>query len=91
MSNHKLIAHSYSLAKSKKLRRQAAKARRKAAERALLSGDTSMFETQIPIQQQSIDLSMNGQEAFEQRADLKKAMRKERRANIKEGNYLKGM
>lgn len=50
-----------------------------------------MFETQIPIQQQSIDLSMNGQEAFEQRADLKKAMRKERRANIKEGNYLKGM
>ncbi|RAL66675.1 hypothetical protein DID88_006357 [Monilinia fructigena] len=58
--------------KSKKLRRQAAKARRKAEERALLSGDTR-------------------KEALEQRADLRKAMRKERRAKIKEGNYLKGI
>ncbi|KAI9639976.1 hypothetical protein NHQ30_011645 [Ciborinia camelliae] len=77
--------------KSKKLRRQAAKARRKAEERALLSGDTSMLEVKVPIQQQSIDLPSEGEAALEQRADLRKAMRKERRAKIKEGNYLKGM
>ncbi|KAB8292416.1 hypothetical protein EYC80_008145 [Monilinia laxa] len=77
--------------KSKKLRRQAAKARRKAEERALLSGDTSMLEVKVPLQQQSIDLPTEGKEALEQRADLRKAMRKERRAKIKEGNYLKGM
>ncbi|QSZ33194.1 hypothetical protein DSL72_002780 [Monilinia vaccinii-corymbosi] len=77
--------------KSKKLRRQAAKTRRRAEERALLSGDTSMLEIQVPIQQQSIDLPTEGEEALEQRAGLRKAMREERRAKIKEGNYLKGM
>ncbi|KAA8564271.1 hypothetical protein EYC84_011215 [Monilinia fructicola] len=77
--------------KSKKLRRQAAKARRKAEERARLSGDTSMLQVKVPLQQQSIDLPTEGKEALEQRADLRKAMRKERRAKIKEGNYLKGM
>ncbi|KAJ8061964.1 hypothetical protein OCU04_009747 [Sclerotinia nivalis] len=77
--------------KSKKLRRAAAKARRKAEERALLSGDTSLLEVKIPFQQQSIDLAISGEEAIEQRAELVRAMRKERRAKIKEGNYLKGM
>ncbi|TGO56155.1 hypothetical protein BOTNAR_0229g00210 [Botryotinia narcissicola] len=78
-------------AKSKKLRRAAAKARRKAEERALLSGDTSLLEVKVPLQQQSVDLSSEGEAALEQRGDLVKAMRKERRAKIKEGNYLKGM
>ncbi|KAK8902843.1 hypothetical protein QC760_008345 [Botrytis cinerea] len=77
--------------KSKKLRRAAAKARRKAEERALLSGDTSLLEVKVPLQQQSVDLSSEGEAALEQRGDLVKAMRKERRAKIKEGNYLKGM
>ncbi|APA13830.1 hypothetical protein SS1G_13926 [Sclerotinia sclerotiorum 1980 UF-70] len=77
--------------KSKKLRRAAAKARRKAEERALLSGDTSLLEVKVPFQQQSIDLPTSGEEALDQRAELVRAMRKERRAKIKEGNYLKGM
>ncbi|ESZ91756.1 60S ribosomal protein l37, mitochondrial precursor (yml37)-like protein [Sclerotinia borealis F-4128] len=75
--------------KSKKLRRQAAKTKRKATERALLSGDPSLLEVKVPIQQQSIDLASEGEEALDQRDHLKKAMRTERRAKIKEGNYLK--
>jgi len=50
-----------------------------------------MLEVKVPFQQQSVDLPTEGEEALEQRADLRKAMRKERRAKIKEGNYLKGM
>ncbi|KAM3074439.1 hypothetical protein ACMFMG_002758 [Clarireedia jacksonii] len=77
--------------KSKKVRQKAAKAKRKAEERALASGDTSILEPKIPITQQTIDLAAEGPEALKQREELKKALRKERRAAIKEKNYLKTM
>lgn len=81
----------YSLAKSKKLRRKAAKAKRIAELRAFASGDTSSLEVKVPFQQQSLDLPEAGPEALKQREKLRNAMRKERRAGIKENNYLKGM
>ncbi|TQV98534.1 hypothetical protein V2A60_007738 [Cordyceps javanica] len=84
--------------KSKKQRRLAAK-RQKAAEAELLaSGNLEALQPKIPIQQQSINLE--GQEngsvadniaAAEKRQELKLAMRKERKAKIKEANYLKSM
>jgi len=77
--------------KSKKVRQKAAKAKRKAEERAIASGDTSILEPKIPITQQTIDLAAEGAEALQQRDELRKAMRRERRAAIKEKNYLKTM
>ena len=44
----------------------------------------------VPITRQSVDLP-DGEEGMEERGELKRAMRRERRAKIKEGNYLKGM
>ncbi|EJP70599.1 hypothetical protein MY4038_000720 [Beauveria bassiana] len=84
--------------KSKKQRRLAAK-RQKATEAELLaSGNLEALQPKIPIQQQSINLpgEENGSvadniAAAEKRQELKLAMRKERKAKIKESNYLKSM
>ncbi len=85
-------------AKSKKQRRLAAK-RQKALEAKLLAeGNLEALQPKIPLQHQSINLP--GEEnssvedniaASESRQELRKAMRQERRAKIKESNYLKAM
>jgi len=47
----------------------------------------------VPLSKQSVDLpsTENEGQAREKREELTSAMRRERRAGIKEGNYLKGM
>jgi large subunit ribosomal protein L54 len=62
------------------------------------SGDLSALAPKIPFQQQSINLPAkeNGDvkdalAASAKREELRKAMRKERKAKIKETNYLKSM
>lgn len=64
----------------------------------IASGDTESLIPKIPLQQQTIDLPSNTDgsvegalEAVVKRQELKKAMRGERRAKIKEANFLKGM
>ncbi|KAG8421382.1 hypothetical protein J3459_007553 [Metarhizium acridum] len=84
--------------KSKKQRKLAAK-RQKALEAKLLAeGNLAALTPKVPIQHQSINLP--GEEggsvadniaAAEKREELRKAMRKERKAKIKEANYLKSM
>ncbi|KAL3306370.1 ribosomal protein subunit l37 [Colletotrichum asianum] len=84
--------------KSKKQRKLAAK-RQKAIEAKLLaSGDTEALAPKIPMPQQSVNLPgekgkdvTHNLQALEKREDLRKAMRKERKAKIKETNYLKSM
>ncbi|TVY20052.1 hypothetical protein LARI1_G002720 [Lachnellula arida] len=76
--------------KSKKLRRKAAKRQRKLEARLLASGDISALTPKVPITRQSVDLP-SGEEGMGERSELKRAMRQERRAKIKENNYLKGM
>jgi large subunit ribosomal protein L54 len=56
------------------------------------------LEPKIPLTQQSIDLPANEEgtvagalEADTKREELREAMRRERRAKIKEANFLKGM
>lgn len=85
-------------AKSKKQRRAAAKKQRLAEAKLLASGDTEALAPKIPLQHQSINLPDGGKgslpevlEAAEKRDELKKAMRRERKAQIKEANYLKSM
>lgn len=85
-----------SLAKSKKVRRKVAKAARKAEEKVRLSG--IIIEPKIPITKQSIDLPSNetgtaegALEAERTRGELRSGMRRERRSNIKEKNFLKSM
>lgn len=85
-------------AKSKKLRRKAAKRQRKLEAALLASGDTSVFEPKIPLTQQSIDLPSNEENTVEGalgavagREEIRKAMRQERRKAIKTKNYLKSM
>lgn len=92
---HLLISFS---AKSKKLRRKAAKAQRKLEAKLLASGDLSSLQPKIPITKQSIDLPANEEgtlagalKAGEKRDELRDAMRRERRDKIKEVNFLKGM
>jgi large subunit ribosomal protein L54 len=58
----------------------------------------SAYEPKIPLTQQSIDLPANEEgsvsgalEAEKRREELREAMRRERRAKIKETNYLKSM
>lgn len=64
----------------------------------LASGNLEALQPKIPLQQQSINIQ--GEEngtvadnlaAAEKRQELKLAMRKERKAKIKESNYLKSM
>ena len=87
-------------AKSKKQRRIAAKAERK----ALKANPSLAFAApKIPLEKQSIDLpaaTPNSQDASESEAQrvarearegLTGAMRKSRRKSIKEGNFLKSM
>lgn len=66
--------------------------------RLMASGDLEALVPKIPLQKQSVNLpgAVNGgvQDAVladEKREELRKAMRKERKAKIKETNYLKAM
>jgi large subunit ribosomal protein L54 len=75
-----------------------AKQKRKLEARLLAAGDTESLAPKIPLQQQTIDLPSNKEgsldealEAVEKREEVRKAMRTERRAKIKESNFLKGM
>ncbi|KFY08639.1 hypothetical protein V492_06040 [Pseudogymnoascus sp. VKM F-4246] len=84
--------------KSKKTRRLVAKRQRKLEARLIASGDTEALIPKVPLQQQTIDLPSNEQgsvegalDAVSKRDELTKAMRSERRAKIKETNFLKGM
>ncbi|KAL1852130.1 hypothetical protein Daus18300_012277 [Diaporthe australafricana] len=84
--------------KSKKQRRIAAKRQRELEAKILATGDLEALAPKIPIQQQSINLpgKQDGDlkdaiVAVEKREELRKAMRKERKAKIKEDNYLKSM
>uniref|UniRef100_A0A8H7TNV7 Large ribosomal subunit protein mL54 n=1 Tax=Bionectria ochroleuca TaxID=29856 RepID=A0A8H7TNV7_BIOOC len=84
--------------KSKKQRKLAAK-RKLALEAELLAqGNLEALAPKIPLPQQSINLPgeenssvQQNIEAAEKRNELRKAMRKERKAKIKESNYLKSM
>jgi large subunit ribosomal protein L54 len=76
----------------------AAKRQRKLEARLLALGDTETLAPKVPLQQQTIDLPANEEgsvkgalEAVEKREELTKAMRVERRAKIKERNFLKGI
>jgi large subunit ribosomal protein L54 len=79
-------------AKSKKQRRVAAKALRKQQ-----MTNPEALAPKIPLHEQTIDLpagdgSLQGAiEAMEARDALTKSMRKNRRAKIKEANFLKAM
>ncbi|KAI1779452.1 mitochondrial ribosomal protein L37-domain-containing protein [Hypoxylon cercidicola] len=84
--------------KSKKQRRIAAKRQRVLEARLLAEGNIEALAPKIPLQHQSINLpsneegTMEGALAAQQaREDLRRAMRKERKAKIKESNYLKSM
>lgn len=85
-------------AKSKKQRRLALKQQRLQEAKLLESGDLAALVPKIPLQKQTVNLPAAetgdvGQaiEAVGKREELRRAMRKERRAGIKESNYLKGM
>jgi large subunit ribosomal protein L54 len=85
-------------AKSKKQRRLAAKRQRALEARLLAEGNLEALAPKIPLQQQSINLPGNEDGtpegalvAVAAREELRKAMRKERKAKIKEANYLKSM
>ncbi|KAM7223475.1 Mitochondrial ribosomal protein L37 domain containing protein [Rhypophila decipiens] len=84
--------------KSKKQRRLAAKRQRQLELKARESGNLDALIPKIPLQKQSINLPgtaggdvVDAVQAAEAREALRKAMRKERRAAIKESNYLKSM
>jgi large subunit ribosomal protein L54 len=74
------------------------KRQRKVEQRILASGDMEALAPKIPLEQQSVNLpgSQDGgvEEAIlaaQKREELRVAMRKDRRAKIKESNYLKSM
>ncbi|KAL2199836.1 mitochondrial ribosomal protein L37-domain-containing protein [Corynascus similis CBS 632.67] len=84
--------------KSKKQRRLALKRQRQQEARILASGDLEALVPKIPLQKQTVNLPAaepgdvaQAIEAVDRREELRKAMRKERRAKIKESNYLKAM
>ncbi|KAK0729322.1 mitochondrial ribosomal protein L37-domain-containing protein [Apiosordaria backusii] len=84
--------------KSKKQRRLAAKRQRLLEAKLMASGDLEALAPKIPLQKQTINLpgAESGElkdvlQAADKRQELRKAMRKERRAGIKESNYLKTM
>lgn len=77
----------WTIAKSKKVRRKAAKAQRRLEERRA-AGLEVEEEVKIPLQKQTIDLPTEGKESVDARDQLRKAMRQERRGAIKERNYL---
>lgn len=76
----------------------AAKRKARMEARILASGGIDALAPKVPLQKQSIDLAFNeegsvegGLEAVAEREALRKAMRAERRAGIKESNYLKSV
>ncbi|CAK7264533.1 hypothetical protein SEPCBS119000_001045 [Sporothrix epigloea] len=82
--------------KSKKQRRMALKRQREMEANILASGDLSALAPKIPLQHQSLNLTDSGAEtdtmaAAARRKELRVALRKERRAKIKENNYLRSM
>ncbi|CAI4216752.1 unnamed protein product [Parascedosporium putredinis] len=84
--------------KSKKQRRIAAKKQRVLEAKILASGDVEALAPKIPLQHQTVNLPDGGDgsvsavlETAARREQLKKAMRMERKAQIKEANYLKSM
>lgn len=87
-----------STAKSKKQRKLAARRARAAEARALAEGNLEALMPKIPLQEQSVNLPGNDEgtvegsiEAAAAREELRRAMRKERKAKIREDNYLKSM
>ncbi|RYP17257.1 hypothetical protein DL765_004642 [Monosporascus sp. GIB2] len=84
--------------KSKKQRRLAAKRQRALEARLLAEGNLEALAPKIPLQQQSVNLPANEAGTVEgavaaaaAREELRRAMRRERKAKIKESNYLKSM
>ncbi|KAK4101644.1 hypothetical protein N658DRAFT_523742 [Parathielavia hyrcaniae] len=84
--------------KSKKQRRLALKRQRQQEAKLLASGDLAALVPKIPLQKQTVNLPgaepgnlAQAVEAVDKREELRQAMRKERRAKIKETNYLKAM
>ncbi|KAH6997893.1 mitochondrial ribosomal protein L37-domain-containing protein [Ilyonectria sp. MPI-CAGE-AT-0026] len=84
--------------KSKKQRKLAAKRQKTMEAQALASGNLDALAPKIPLQHQSVNITGDENstvehniEAAQKREQLKKAMRKERKAKIKEANYLKSM
>ncbi|KAH8881249.1 hypothetical protein GQ53DRAFT_754551 [Thozetella sp. PMI_491] len=84
--------------KSKKQRRLAFKRQRQLEAKLLASGSVEALAPKIPLAQQSINLPGNTDgglddalAAASKRDELRKALRKDRKAKIKEANYLKSM
>ncbi|TDZ25945.1 54S ribosomal protein L37 [Colletotrichum sidae] len=84
--------------KSKKQRKAAAKKQKALEAKLLASGDVEALAPKVPLSQQSINLPgekggdvEHNLDAQAKREALRKAMRKERKAKIKETNYLKSM
>ncbi|KYK55633.1 hypothetical protein DCS_07596 [Drechmeria coniospora] len=84
--------------KSKKQRRLAAKRQKTLEAKLLAEGNLEALAPKVPLQHQSINLFgeeggsvEHNMEAADKREELRKAMRKERKAKIKESNYLKSM
>ncbi|ROT37381.1 hypothetical protein SODALDRAFT_334471 [Sodiomyces alkalinus F11] len=84
--------------KSAKQRRLAAKRQKQIQAKLLAEGNLDALAPKVPLQHQSVNLP--GKEdgdvadnlfAAEKREELRKAMRQERKAKIKEANYLKSM
>lgn len=85
-------------AKSKKQRKLAAKRKKALEARLLAEGNLEALAPKVPLQHQSINLpgKENGSveeniEAAKARQAVKRAMRVERKAKIKESNYLQSM
>ncbi|KAI1130210.1 mitochondrial ribosomal protein L37-domain-containing protein [Nemania abortiva] len=84
--------------KSKKQRRLAAKRQRTLEAKLMAEGNLEALAPKIPLQHQAINLPANeagttegALAAADAREDLRRAMRRERKAKIKESNYLKSM
>ncbi|KAI1491920.1 mitochondrial ribosomal protein L37-domain-containing protein [Biscogniauxia mediterranea] len=84
--------------KSRKQRRLAMKRQRAYEARLLAEGNLEALAPKIPLQHQSINLPSNEEGTPEgalaaqaAREELRRAMRRERKAKIKESNYLKSM
>ncbi|KFA78180.1 hypothetical protein S40288_01400 [Stachybotrys chartarum IBT 40288] len=91
-------ANADEFSKSKKVRQAAAKRQRILEAKLLAEGNLAALAPKVPLQQQSINLPgkpnaslAENLEAADVRQELRLAMRKERRAKIKESNYLKSM
>lgn len=85
-------------AKSKKQRQKFAKRQRQIEQAIIASGDLTALAPKIPLQQQTVNLPgkpdgdvRDSLHASDKREELRRAMRKERKAKIKETNYLKSM